>query len=313
MPEPGWYHDPAWSGRLRLWDGARWCDETRPLPPGAPRAATGALGEDRRSWLQGFAVVLVLVALLAMAVLPGRPAGGGLAFSDPPPPSTMNDLAVRQIGTTASSDASTTTVAAPAPAAAAAPAVAATPVASQPRPVPNLPTPALRVAPTSTSSPAPRPISSAPPMVLGLAAVDFSLTGFRWNPCQVIGVSSAGPDVHAVVAELAAITGLHLAVVDGPAQIDVSWGPSPVSNDIGVTYLTAVGATIIHATVTLENRARPYLATVLRHELGHALGLGHAPQPGAVMYAVLSSGAPVDYQAGDLAGLRAVSTPTPGC
>jgi hypothetical protein len=60
---------------------------------------------------------------------------------------------------------------------------------------------------------------------------------------------------------------------------------------------------IVQATVTLsEQTPAIWLHEDLQHELGHAIGLGHAPRRGQVMDPIMND-AP-DYQAGDLTGLR---------
>jgi hypothetical protein len=146
----------------------------------------------------------------------------------------------------------------------------------------------------------------------GGSATDFSLEGYRWNPCQVITVNSTGPDITAIVSELAAITGLRLQMVSGVAEINVQWGAVPAGGEIGVTAWKAVGPWLVTAGVVISSQAEPYLATVLRHELGHALGLGHAAQPNEIMYPSVGHSSPTDYQAGDRAGLQRVGA-SAGC
>ncbi|MDQ1394163.1 MAG: Matrixin [Acidimicrobiaceae bacterium] len=173
-------------------------------------------------------------------------------------------------------------------------------------------TTAPRPATTPAPAPAPAPAKSTPAGSSG-SANDFSLIGYRWNPCQVITVNSTGPAVAGIVSELASITGLRIQVVSGPAAITVIWGPVPADAGIGLTTWRAVGSWLTSAAVVISQQAQPYLATVLRHELGHSLGLGHASRSNEVMYASAGSGSPTDYQAGDLAGLRAIGTAAGGC
>jgi hypothetical protein len=168
------------------------------------------------------------------------------------------------------------------------------------------------VAPTAVrpaTVTAPKPVA---PINSGTAS-DFTLIGYRWNPCQTITVTSLGPDINAVVSELATITGLHLKMVTGLAQITVMWGPVPPGGEIGYTAWKATGAWLTQAGVVLGGQPnQPYLSTLLRHELGHALGLGHATRSNEVMYGSVGGSSPTDYQAGDLSGLHAVGA-SAGC
>jgi len=127
-----------------------------------------------------------------------------------------------------------------------------------------------------------------------------------WKPCQDITVSSLGPDVTGIITELATISGLPLHVVNGPADITVAWGAIALPHALGITEGTAADGFFAHVTITLAPRGASSLTSLLRHELGHALGLGHADQPNAIMYPVLRSDAPSDYQAGDRAGLQTI-------
>ena len=177
------------------------------------------------------------------------------------------------------------------------------------------------VVPVTPPAPAPRVVvpAAAPAAVVAStpagsagSASDFALVGYRWNPCSVITVNSTGPDVSGIVSELASITGLHLQMVSGTAEINVQWGAVPPGGEIGLTAWRAVGKWLTTAGVVISNQAQPYLATVLRHELAHALGLAHAAQPNEVMYPSVGRGSPTDYQAGDLAGLHAIGA-SAGC
>ena len=214
----------------------------------------------------------------------------------------------------------------------------AAPVATVATTVPTTVAPVITVAPTTTPTTkavtvappvtrAPQPVATAavrpavvaaPPAravavpASGGSASDFSLIGYRWSPCQTITVNSTGPDVTGIVSELASITGLHLTVVAGPAEINVQWGSVPPGGEIGFTAWKAVGGWLTAAGITISHGADPYIATVLRHELGHALGLGHATRANEVMYGNIGSSSPTDYQSGDLAGLHSVGA-TAGC
>jgi hypothetical protein len=180
-----------------------------------------------------------------------------------------------------------------------------------PRTVPT--TAAPRVVP----APVARPAVTAPPNTaaagIGGSATDYSLIGYRWNPCKVITVSSSGPDISGIVSELASITGLRLQLVSGIAQITVQWGTVPAGGEIGLTAWRAVGGWLNVAGINISTDAQPYLSTVLRHEMGHALGLGHAANTDEIMSPTAGNSSPTDYQAGDRAGLRAVGAAAGGC
>jgi Matrixin len=186
----------------------------------------------------------------------------------------------------------------------------APPTTARTTPPPPRTTPPTVARPTVTAPPATAaPVTPA----TGGSASDYSLIGYKWNPCQVITIASSGPDVSAIVAELASITGLRLQVVNGPAAITVGWGSVPAGGEIGETLWRAVGGLLSGGNIVISQAAQPYLATVLRHELAHSLGLGHASQPNEVMYPSVGNSSPTDYQAGDLAGLRAVGAASGSC
>jgi hypothetical protein len=98
---------------------------------------------------------------------------------------------------------------------------------------------------------------------------------------------------------------LNLQLVSGPpTDITISFTPSLSNNWVGFTQDSFdANGWIVQATVTLsEQTPAIWLHEDLQHELGHAIGLGHAPRRGQVMDPIMN-GAP-DYQAGDLTGLR---------
>jgi hypothetical protein len=164
-------------------------------------------------------------------------------------------------------------------------------------PTTTVPVPA---APQAASAPQPAPTQAS-------RASDFSLIGYRWYPCRSVTVESTGPNISDVVAELVSITGLRLKVVTGPADITMTWGNVQSGGDLALTTSRANGGWLTHAAIVIDHRGQPYLATVVRHELAHALGLRHAALANEVMYRLAGPGSPTDYQAGDLAGLRAIS------
>ncbi len=188
-----------------------------------------------------------------------------------------------------------------------APPATAAPTTAAPRPA------APRVTPATAARP---PVSAPQAAVItnsgGGSTSDFSLIGYRWNPCQVITVASTGPDVSGIVSELASITGLHLQMVSGKAMITVQWGAVPPGGEIGLTAWRAVGSWLTQAGIIISPQAQPYLATVLRHELGHAVGLNHAGRSDEIMYPTVSHSSPTDYQAGDRTGLSKIGA-SAGC
>ncbi len=130
----------------------------------------------------------------------------------------------------------------------------------------------------------------------------------RWNPCQTVTVAGGPPLTGAILAELTNITGLKLVEVAGPADIQISGGNLPPEIMGATTNSWATWFT--HATVVWSIDRADHLPTVLRHELGHALGLGHSQGAEEIMSA---SSHARDYGAGDVNGLRQVGSGAGTC
>jgi Matrixin len=211
-----------------------------------------------------------------------------------------NSLAAPVVATTATTVAPTTT----------------TPTTAAPTTTTPTTTPPTTVAAPSATRAAARPAVATPAATpaIGGSPSDFALLGYRWDPCAgPITVSDSGPSVTAIVSELASLTGLQLEMVSGPtADINVSWGSNLAGAEGGLTTWAAVGGWLSHITIVISPASAPYMSTVLHHEMGHAVGLGHAKQPNEVMYPIAHVGSPTDYQAGDRAGLKAIGV-SAGC
>ena len=306
-PPVGWYADPSWSHRLRLWDGVQWTDQTRAAPIGWAQAPSDTLIAERASWLRGCAVVAILAIVVAVIGVsePARPTDVATTSAHGP---TYIDV-VRG-GPTALVVDPTTTIAPPSTTSTTANPATAGPASGRPQAATDVVGGDSSASPATTRGPIGLP---HPPTSPATNDSDYSLIGARWNGCQTITVSSAGPDVASVVAELASVTGLHLKGVSGRADIEVSWGAISMEKALGEADVAAAAGTILHVTVVISPRGAPVLATLLRHEMAHALGLGHARTPSELMYPVLVPESPTTYQAGDLAGLRRIGAPTSGC
>jgi len=136
---------------------------------------------------------------------------------------------------------------------------------------------------------------------------------YRWDPGRTVTVAyipapgAPSIDIAGAVAQLAQATGLSMEVVSAPAaDITITFVPKLSGRLAGSTSEQRdTNGFIDEAAVVLsEQTPRTLLHEALLHELGHAVGLDHAPRPGQVMNAVLTG--QEDYQAGDLAGLRAL-------
>lgn len=143
----------------------------------------------------------------------------------------------------------------------------------------------------------------------------------RWNPCTPITWSypaGASPMVRRITDHsfmlLARYTGYAFQRVDRGAAITITTHPDGdpfLANAIGATYvyadtgadgaqwLTSVQIGVLDRVARMK---KGYTNTLL-HELGHAVGLGHAEDYREVMAA--TSGA-LKYGAGDRAGLASV-------
>ncbi|HSK22681.1 MAG TPA: S-layer homology domain-containing protein [Egicoccus sp.] len=158
----------------------------------------------------------------------------------------------------------------------------------------------------------------------------------RWNPCEPIPVhvnydgapAGASAAVERAVKLVADASGMRIHVagtatdkarndgsvplVDG--RLTIGWAdfghPSlvgyggPMYTYVGWDHLQIIAGGVAMNSAWKETGDRLVLG--LMHELGHAVGLDHAPDPGQVMYHLLAHGRQVAWGDGDLTALRAL-------
>jgi hypothetical protein len=156
----------------------------------------------------------------------------------------------------------------------------------------------------------------------------------RWQPDQPITVRLCGPHqpeqattLEAVVAEIAGCTGLSLTMGEPrqrysdpkavPAhEIYVGFlpvlppaplfrpcgGRAGVGGALGAPGMSHYTSGFVTVSASTVSPGSPLEIAVLRHELAHAVGLGHAARPGLLMYHRISA-ATADFGRGDLYGL----------
>jgi hypothetical protein len=130
----------------------------------------------------------------------------------------------------------------------------------------------------------------------------------RWDPCRTITVSGGPPLTAVALTELSQITGLRFQPVPLGGDIVIRWAPTP--GVLALTNASTSNGWIVHADVTLSPASAPRLATILRHELGHALGMAHSRLPVDVMTPGTTA---TGYGLGDIAGLSRLGTAAGSC
>jgi hypothetical protein len=171
----------------------------------------------------------------------------------------------------------------------------------------------------------------------------------RWNPCQAISykVNRVGGPRRSLSQIKHALRLVHRATglrfvykgsTNAVAYRTDGKGPSRSDADLTIGFGTVrqvaglrgsvvglggtawSGGQIVAGVVVMERGARlkpgfgsgPTWGTLMLHEIGHAMGLGHVGQPREVMYPAINRQSRGRYQAGDLAGLRRLGA-TGGC
>jgi hypothetical protein len=160
----------------------------------------------------------------------------------------------------------------------------------------------------------------------------YALEGFHWRCGVPITWTTPNAKLKAwatpVIEQLRQITAIDLEWTNSrPANIQISWNKRDPhflnpQTSAAITYLPSEpefagvsGVKIPQALIRLNPRVllakgvsprhhREGATWVLRHELGHAIGLDHVHQGKEVMADGLTSEVASDYQPGDIAGLK---------
>lgn len=148
-------------------------------------------------------------------------------------------------------------------------------------------------------------------------AQGYTLEGFSWGCGHQVTYSaseSLREAAEVVMNEIRDDSGLNLVETAGPADINIEMRTLHVHSSLGrVVGLTstpqALGRmqAIVRVDPVVLHEGVNQVFLVLRHEIGHAVGLGHVDSVTEVMNPTTQG--LLDYGPGDVAGLRAIGCP----